>query len=160
MAQVFLKLLTPKYVFTSMHKNSCFWKFFGSECVNKSRKLRKTPEKYFYATLSSVRVKLREEKSFLVRSEMLGLLLNTLTPSYEESSSNRDNLELPVHMEVCKKLQKFFRIFIAFFESALNFGHFENKNEPHGSSISDVIDSQKRIYLHAQKFSFVKTLCQ
>ena len=31
--QVFLKLLTPKDVLTWMHKRSCFWKSFGSECV-------------------------------------------------------------------------------------------------------------------------------
>ena len=54
MAQVFLKLLTPKDVFTYMHKSSCFWKLFGSERVNESQKLQKTAEKYFYATFSSV----------------------------------------------------------------------------------------------------------
>ena len=36
-------------------------------------------------------------------------------------------------------------------EPALNFEHFEKKNEPHSSSISGVIDSQRRVYLNAIK---------
>ena len=58
MAQVFLKLLTPKDVFTYMHKRSCSWKFFASERVNKSLKLLKNAEKYFYLIFWSVWVKL------------------------------------------------------------------------------------------------------
>ena len=151
MAQVFLKLLTPKDVFTSMHENSCLWKLFGSERVKESRKLRKNAEKYFYGTCSSVWVKLRYKKSFFVRSEILPLLVNTLAASYEYSCSNTDNLQLPVQMQLSEKSQKIFQIFIAFLESALNFEHFEHKkqNESHGSSISEIIDSQIRVYLHA-----------
>ena len=32
--QVFLKLLTPKYVVFEIHKRPSFWKRFGSELVN------------------------------------------------------------------------------------------------------------------------------
>ena len=53
MAQVFLKLLTPKDVFTYMHNRSCFRVLFGSERVNESLKLLKSLKKYFYATFSS-----------------------------------------------------------------------------------------------------------
>ena len=89
--------------------------------------------------------------SFLVRYEMLGLLVKALTASHEYSGSNKDNLPLPVQMQLPEKLQKIFQIFIAFLESALNFEHFEHQkqNESHGSSISEVIDSQIRVYFHA-----------
>ena len=50
-----------------------------------------------------------------------------LTANYEYSRSNTDNLPLPVQMQLSKKLKTFYRFFIAFFESALNFGHFEKK---------------------------------
>ena len=61
-----------------------------------------------------------------------------------------DNLPLPVQMQLSGKLTTFFRFFIAFFEFALNFEHFEEeKNEPHSSSISEVIDSQRCVYLNA-----------
>ena len=65
--------------------------------------------------------------SLLVRSEILGLLVNTLTANYEYSRSNTDNLPLPFQMQLSEKLKRFFLFFIAFAESALNFEHFEQK---------------------------------
>ena len=44
--------------------------------------------------------------------------------------------------------QKFWCFFIAFLEFPLNFDYFEKTNEPHSSSISEVIDSDRRPYLH------------
>ena len=55
----FLKLLTPKDVFSYMHKRSCFWKLFRSESVNESLRLPKSLQKYFYYTFSSVWVNFR-----------------------------------------------------------------------------------------------------
>ena len=87
--------------------------------------------------------------SLLVRSEILGLLVNTLTANYEYSRSNTDNLPLPFQMQLSEKLKRFFPSFIAFSESALNFEHFQKTKEVHSPSISEVIDSQRRVYLNA-----------
>ena len=38
---------------------------------------------------------------------------------------------------------------MAFLECTLNFENFEKKSEPHSSSISEVIDSERRAYLNA-----------
>ena len=114
MAPVFLKLLSPKQVFTYTHKKSCFWKLFRSECVKESLKLLKSAEKYFYLAFSSVSVHLREKKSFSVWSEILGLLVNTLTPDYEYSLSNMDKLQLPVQMQLPEKLEAFSRFLLRF----------------------------------------------
>ena len=53
-----------------------FLKTFGSERVNESQKLLKSAEKYFYPTFSSSWAKLSWKNSFLVRWEILGLLVN------------------------------------------------------------------------------------
>ena len=74
------------------------------------------------------------------------LLFNTLTANYEYSRNNTDDLPLPVQMQLSGKLKTFSPFFIVFFESALNFKHFEKKNQPHSSSISEVIFSQRRVY--------------
>ena len=68
--------------------------------------------------------------------------------NYEHSRSNRENLPLPIQVQLSEKLKTFSQFFIAFLESTLNFEHFE-KNEPHSSSISEVIDSERRAYLNA-----------
>ena len=44
------------------------------------------------------------KKLFLIRSEILGLLVNTLTANYEYSRSNEENLPLPIQMKLSKKL--------------------------------------------------------
>ena len=126
-AQVFPKLLTPKDAFTQMHERSCFRKPFGSERVNESLKVLKSAEKYLYLTFSSFWANLSQRKSFLVRSELLGLLVNTLTANYEYSRSNTDNLPLPLQRHLSEKLKIFSACFIAFLESALNLEHFEKK---------------------------------
>ena len=52
-------------------------------------------------------------------------------------------------MRLTGKLETFSVFFIAILESAVNLEHFANKDEPHGSSIFEVIDSERRVSLHA-----------
>ena len=54
-------------------------------------------------------------------------LVNTLTANYEYSRSNRENLPLPIQMQLSEKPKAFCELIIAFLESTLNFEHFENK---------------------------------
>ena len=79
-----------------------------------------------------------------------------LPTDYEYSRSNPDKLQLPIQMQLTAKLQTFSLFFIAFLEYSLNCEHLEKKSEPHGFSISEVIDSQKRVYLRAKWSCFWK----
>ena len=87
--------------------------------------------------------------SLLARSEILGLLVNTLTANYEYSHSNTDNLPLPFQMHLSKKLKTFSSFFLAFCKSILDFEHFAKKRELHSPSIPEVIDSQICVSLNA-----------
>ena len=60
-----------------------------------------------------------------------------------------DNLPLSVQMQLSGKLKTFFAFSIAFSDSTWNFEHFEKKNHPHSSSISQVIYPQRGAYLNA-----------
>ena len=71
-----------------------------------------------------------------------------MTFNYEYSPSNTDNLPLPVQMQLLEKVETFAQSFIAFLEYPLNLDKFKKNSEPHGSSIFDVIDSKRRVYLH------------
>ena len=108
--QIFLKFLTPKVVLISMHNRDCFRKRFGSEPVNESQKLLKSAEKYFYPIFSSFWAKSNLENLFLIRSQILGLLFNTLTATYQYSRSNRENLPLNIQIKLSKK-RKLFAVF-------------------------------------------------
>ena len=79
-----------------------------------------------------------------------------LTANYEYSCSNRENFTASNSNAIIWKTKNIF----SFFESTLSFEHFEKKNEPHSSSISEVIDSERRAYLNAGKVLFLKILWQ
>ena len=49
------------------------------------------------------------------------LIFNTLTVNYEYSRRNRENLPLPIQMQLSEKPKTFCQFFIAFLESKLNF---------------------------------------
>ena len=58
---------------------------------------------YFLISLKQIVL----EKVFLLKSETLGLLVNTLTTDFEYSHSNREKLLLQIQMQLCKKLKAF-----------------------------------------------------
>ena len=76
-------------------------------------------------------------------------MLNMLTTDYEYSRSNKENLPLPIQRQLSEKLKTFSEFFIAILNATFLNGTFWNKNEPHSSSISEVIDSERRAYLNA-----------
>ena len=114
-AHIFPKLLTPKDVLIKIHHRDCFWKHFRSELVNESQKLLKPPETYFFPTFSSFWAKLSFKKLFLISSEILGVLVNTLSVNYEYSRSNRGNLALQIEIKLSKKPQNFLLDFLFIF---------------------------------------------
>ena len=65
--------------------------------------------------------------------------VNTLTADDEYSRDNRENLLLPIQIQLSTKIKNILLQFIEFFESISNFEHFEH--EPHSLSISEIIDS-------------------
>ena len=67
-----------------------------------------------------------------MRSEILGLIFKTLTANCENSCSNKDNLPLPIQMQLSKKPKIFCCAFYAFLGYKLNFQCFEEKVSPIG----------------------------
>ena len=72
-------------------------------------------KKYFYPTFSLFWANLSQKNSFLVRSEISRMLVNTLTGNYKYSRSNGESLPLPVQMQLSEKQTSFFQFFICSF---------------------------------------------
>ena len=47
-------------------------------------------------------------------------------------------------MHLSQKQNNFSQFFSAFFESALNFEHFQKKDDPHNLCISEITDHERR----------------
>ena len=73
---------------------------------------------------------------------MLGLLVNTLAADEKFPILNRDNLTIPVQMQLYQKKKTFPQFFAAFFKYILNFKYFEKKDDPHRLCISDITASE------------------
>ena len=132
-----------------MHNRAWFWKPFGSERINYSQKLLKSAEKYFFTNFSSFSAKLSHKKLFLIRTVILGLLVNILTGSYEYSRSNRENLQLPIEIKLSKKPCPFCIFFLPFWNLYKISNVLNKRNQSHRSTISEVIDPKRCAYLNA-----------
>ena len=91
------------------------------------------------------------KKFALVRSKILGLFVNALTPEYTYSRRNMQTLTQKVQTPLSLKQKTFSGFFIAFLKSTSNGEHFQKKRESSSLSISEIIDFKRGGYLSAWK---------
>ena len=82
------------------------------------------------------------KKFLLLTWQILGLLVNTLAADEKYPLLKRDNLTIPIQMQLSQKQKTFSQFFAAFLKSTLNFKHFESKDDPHRFCIFEVTDSE------------------
>ena len=99
----------------------CFEKLYGK----RAQALLKSVSQHLYHIHLSLARKLRSKKSLLLTSKILRVLINTL-PTYENYPVlNRENLTIPIQMQLSQKQKPFCKAFAAFLKSELNFEIFE-----------------------------------
>ena len=86
--------------------------------------------------------KLSWETSLLITCEILGLLVNTLAPDEKYPVLNRDNLTIPIQMQLSQKHKTFCQFFTAFLKSSINFEHFDKKDDAHQFCNFEITDSE------------------
>ena len=80
--------------------------------------------------------------------EILRLFVNALTADDKYSGSNIQNLQHKFETPLSQKQKTFSGFFIAFVKCAWNLEHFQKKDEYHSLIISEIIDAERRGYLH------------
>ena len=53
-----------------------------------------------------------------------------------------------IQMHLSQKQNVYSQFFLAFFDSALNFEHFQKKDDPHSLCISEITDHERRAYIN------------
>ena len=81
----------------------------------------------------------------LVLCKFLRLLVKTLTEDDKYSLLYRENLTQPIQILLSQKRKFFSQFFSAFFISALNFEHFQQKDDPHSQCGFQITFSKKVI---------------
>ena len=125
-----------------MSKKSCFRGTFGNQHGQLAEVLFKSASQHLYHFQWSLPSQLSWKKSLLLTWKILGLLVNTLAADEKYPVLNRDNLTIPIQMQLSQKQKTFSQIFPAFLEFRSNFEYFEKKYDPHSFCISEITDSE------------------
>ena len=81
--------------------------------------------------------------SLLLTCQISGLLVNTLDVDEMYPLLKRDNLTIPIQMQLSQKQKTFSQFLGAFLKSTINFKYFEEKDYPHRFCISEITVSKK-----------------
>ena len=73
---------------------------FNKQYGNRAQTLLKSASQHIYHLHWSLTKKLRSKKSLLLTSEILELLVNTLKSNEKYSLLNRENLSIPIQMQL------------------------------------------------------------
>ena len=90
--------------------------------------------------------------------EILRPFVNGLTADDKYSKANMKNLLQQFQTPLSPKQKTFSEFFIAFLKCAWNLEHFQKKDEYTSLIISEIIDAERRGYLHVQKVLLQNTI--
>ena len=130
-----------------MSKRPCFMQRFGSQHGNVSQTPPRSARNHFDTTIPLVSSKASRKRLVLVRSEVLGQFVNTMTADYKYFRQNLENLLQQVQTQISLKPKTFSRFFIASLKSPLNLEYFEKKDESHSLSITEINNCKTSRYL-------------
>ena len=125
-----------------MFKKSYFRGPFDKQHGKRAQALLKSVSQYLYHIHRSLSRKLSWKKSLLLTCQILGLLLNTLAAKEKYLVLHRENLTIPIQMQLSQEQKNFPEFFAAFLKCSFNFIHFEKKDEPHRFCIFEIRDSK------------------
>ena len=84
-------------------------------------------------------------KPLVLTSKILLNLVNTLAADEMYSFLNRDNLTIPIQMQLSQKQKNFSQFLATFLKSKLNLEYFRKKDDAHSFCISEITESENVI---------------
>ena len=110
-----------------MSKKSHFRGCFDKQFDKRAQTLLKSPSQQLDSIPWSLARKLSLKKSLFLTCQILPLLFITSGADEKYPVLIRDNLTIPIQMQLSKKQKTFSEFFVEFSKSKLNFQHFEQK---------------------------------
>ena len=119
----------------------CFEKQYGK----RAKALLNSASQHLYPIYGSLLSQLSWKKSLFLTCKILGVVVNTLAANENYPVLNRENLTLPIQMQLSQKLKTFSQFFPAFFKSSWNFEYFERKHDSHRFGFFEVTYSENDV---------------
>ena len=127
-----------------MSKKSCFRGRFGKQHSKRAEALLESSSQHIYPIIWSLPSQLSSKPSLWLTWQMLGLFLNTLAGNEKYPFLKRDNLTVPIQMQLSQKRKTFSEFFAECLKSAINSKSLEKKkDDPHRFCNSEITDSEK-----------------
>ena len=114
-----------------MPKKPCLKTPSKSQHVKGSQTLLKSKQQHFDNIFLSLRWKKCWKISLLVISELLRMLVSTLTANDKYCLCKNENLQQLIQIQLSQKENTFSQFFASFLKSTLNVEDFEKKDDPH-----------------------------
>ena len=137
-----------------MPKKSRFRGPFGKQHGKRSQALLKFASNHLYHIHWSLPSQLTWKRSLLLTCQILGLLVNTLAADEKYRVLNRENLTIPIQMQLSHKQKTFSQFFATFLKSRLNLKHFQKRDDPHSFCSSEVTYSKNVARKKSKNYSF------
>ena len=102
---------------------------------------------HYFPIFQQIRHKLSWKKSALVTSQIFSLFVNPMTPDDKNSRRNIQISWQQLQTRLSQKGKYFCEFFIAFLKCAWNLQHSENKEEYPSLIITEIIASERDVYL-------------
>ena len=125
-----------------MSKKSRFWGLFYKQHRKRAQALSKSVSQNLYQIHWSLSNQLSWQKSLLLTCQILGLLVNTLPTNEKYHLVKRDNLTVPIQMELRQKHKTFSQFFTAFLKCSWNFEHFDKKDDAYRFCNFEITDTE------------------
>ena len=125
-----------------MSKKCRFKGQFDKQHGKRAKPLLKSAWQHLYHIHWSLPSQLSWKKSLFLTCQILGLLVNTLAADEKYPVLNRDNLTIPIQMQLSQKHKTFCQFFTAFLKSRWNFEHFDKKDDVHRFCNFEITDSE------------------
>ena len=134
-------------MFTLASKRSSFRTPFVNQRVNVFEALPKLAPHHYFSIFPGIRDKLSWKKSALVISEIFRLFVNTLAPDDKYSRRNMQIFWQQLQTLLSQEEKTFRGFFIAFPKCAWNLEHSEKKEEYPSLINTEIISSERDVYL-------------
>ena len=125
-----------------MSKKSRFRGCLDKQYGKRAQALLKSGSQHFYQIHWSLPSQFSLKKSLLLISKILGPLVNPLPSDEKYPVVNRDNLTIPIQMQLSQKQKSSSQFFAQFVKFSLNLEHFETKDYPHTFCFSESTDAE------------------
>ena len=126
-----------------MSKKAHFRESFHKQHGKRGQALLKSASQNLYDFHWSLPSQLSWKTFLLLTCQILGRLVNRFPTNENYPVLKRDNLTMPIEMQLSRKQKTFSEFFAPFSKSIWNFEQFEKKDDPYRFCISEITDCEK-----------------